>query len=382
MFEKLKNFHFTVHVDSTAWAIAAVATLIVLVILLSIAGYYIARYFIINTVEKLIRTEKYPWIKSAHHHNVFHQLSLLVPVFIIYFSGALFKDISFSMVSMWGKPIQIMTECIVVVISVLAFSGFLNSIEDKYNYYKFAKQRPIKSYLQVIKILAYMIAGLIIASMLLEKSLAYFVTGLSAMTAVMLLVFKDSILGFVASVQLSAHDMIRLGDWIEVPSFGADGHVLDISLNTIKIQNFDNSIVMIPSSAFLSNSVKNWRAMSESGSRRIKRVIYIDIDSIKFSDEIQLNQIKSTLDLHPQTNLGLFRKYLEKYLRHRVDICKELTIVVHEGEALTTGKGLPLEIYAFTKHTDWNDYERTQAEIFEHVYASLHLFDLKAVGSG
>jgi len=381
MFETLKRIHFSVHVDSTGWAIAAILTLIVLIILLSFVSYTIAKYFTLTTVEKLIRTKRYPWLKSAYHHKVFHQLLLLVPVFIIYFSGALFKDISFTIVSVTGKPIQIVSECIVVMISVLAFSGFLNSIEDKYNCYQLAKQRPIKSYLQVIKILIYMIAGLIIASILLEKSLTYFITGLSAMTAVMLLVFKDSILGFVASVQLSAHDMIRLGDWIEVPSFGADGYVLDISLNTIKVQNFDKSIVMIPSSTFLSNSVKNWRAMNESGARRIKRLVYIDVSSIKFLEPISLNQLEADLENQPLTNLGQFRKYIDNYLHKRKDIRKDLSLVVHEGEALSSGKGLPFEIYAFTTHTDWDEYECTQAEIFEHVYASLPLFDLKAVGS-
>lgn len=376
MLEKLKHFHFNLQFDSYIWAVLAVVLLLLFVFLLALTGYYLARYFTLKTVEKLLRNKKYFWLKSIYQHKVLHYLIYLVPLFILYCAGPLFKDVSFSFISMLSKPLQIITECVMVIISLLAFYGFLNSIEDKYNHSKFAKQRPIKSYLQVIKIIVSLIAGLIIASMLLEKSLAYFITGLSAMTAVMLLVFRESILGFVASVQLSAHDMIRIGDWIEVPTFGADGTVLDISLNTVKIENFDKSIVMIPSSAFLTNSVKNWRAMNDAGARRIKRVIYIEVSSIKFIE-----------NAHPtkniKTNLGEFRQALEQYLSSRDDIFSDKTLVVHECEAVVIGRaGLPLEVYAFTSNTDWEDYERTQAEIFEYIYASLPSFGLKAVGSG
>lgn len=390
MFEFLSNRHLVMHIDSYFWGVLTVIAVLFFVIFLSLAGYYIAKYFLLGAIEKFSQIGKTPWLKSLYAHKVFHRLIFLIPVFILHLCAPLFAGISFSIIAILARPIQIITEGLILLIFAFAFSGFLNTIEDKYNKYQFSKQRPIKSTLQVIKILIFIITALLIASILLDKSLAYFITGLSAMTAVIILIFRDSILGFVTSIQLSAHDMISLGDWIEVPSFGADGTVLDISLNTIKIENFDKSIVMIPSTVFLSNSVKNWRRMSHLGARRIKRAIYIDVSSISFCEEKLINnllhsKIKFAVDFSdlnsPKnfTNLGLLRFYLTKYLSERKDIHQDMIISVHVSEALNNGKGLPLEIYAFTPHTEWEYYEKTQSEIFEHIYAILVFFDLKAI---
>ena len=384
-------FGIVLHSDNIFQVGFLLIAFISLVILISILGYYAAKFLILKIVEKIIAHEKSPWLKSAYDRYVFHEIALLMPAFILYASAPLFAGISFGFIAMLAKPIQIITLSYLIIMLGIILCGFLNSIEEKYNQFKFARQRPIKSYLQVIKILVFVIVALVIASIWLDKSLTYFLTGLSAMTAVILLIFRNSILGFVASVQLSAHDMVRLGDWIEVTSFGADGHVIDISLNTIKVENFDKSIVMMPSYTFLSTGVKNWRAMNEAGCRRIKRVLYIDLSTIKFCDEELAQRLKTSslvtdiLDftkykiLQTSTNLGIFRRYLEKYLSQRPDIHKNMTLLVHELEATNNGKGLPFEIYSFTKSTEWETYERTQAHIFEHIYAILILFDLKAV---
>lgn len=379
----------SINVDSNLYGILAVAILIGIVLLTSFLCFYIARYFMLKIIEKISRRGDYKWLKSAYRHRVFHKLALLVPAAIIYASAPLFASISYSVISMLAHPIEILSTEFMVIVSAFAFSGFLNSIEDRYNHFKFAKQRPIKSYLQVAKIVLFSLAGLIVVSILLSKSPGYFLTGIGAMTAVIVLIFRDSILGFVASIQLAAYDMVRLGDWIEVSGFGADGNVIDISLNTIKVQNFDNAIIMMPSYALLTSGVKNWRGMSEAGSRRIKRSANIDLNTVKFCDDEFINQLKAVPLLqswmkqqnikknteNPETNLGLFRSYVQNYVSHHPGIHQDMTLLVREREA--DGKGLPLEVYIFTNDTKLENYESIQASIFEHIYAAMPLFDLK-----
>lgn len=381
----------TINANNNLYGVLAVAIMIGIVILVSLLCFYIARYFMLRIVEKLSRRGDYKWLKSAYRHRVFHRLALLIPAAIIYASAPLFASITYSAISMLAHPIEMLSAAFMIIVSALAVSGFLNSIEDRYNHFTFAKQRPIKSYLQVAKIVLFSLAGLIVVSILLSKSPAYFLTGIGAMTAVIILVFRDSILGFVASIQLAAYDMVRLGDWIEVPSFGADGNVIDISLNTIKVQNFDNAIVMMPSYSLLTNGIKNWRGMSESGSRRIKRSANIDLNTVRFCDEKLINDLKATPMLEAwvkkqniensikiekiQTNLGLFRQYVQYYVSLHPGIHQDMTLLVRERE--TDGKGLPLEVYVFTNDTKLENYESIQADIFEHIYAAMPLFDLK-----
>lgn len=382
--------------NSTLYGILGIVIMTGIIILTSLLCFYIARYFMLRIVEKISRRGDYKWLKSVYHHRVFHRLALLVPAAIIYASAPLFASITYTAVSALARPIEILSASFMVIVSAFALSGFLNSIEDRYNHFTFSKQRPIKSYLQVIKIVLFSLSGLIVISIALSKSPAYFLTGIGAMTAVIVLIFRDSILGFVASIQLAAYDMVRLGDWIEVPGFGADGNVIDISLNTIKVQNFDNAIIMMPSYALLTSGVKNWRGMSEAGSRRIKRSANIDLNTIKFCDEDFINQLKatpllqswisahpvlktlksdSTTNLTPETNLGLFRHYVQNYVSHHPGIHQDMTLLVREREA--DGKGLPLEVYIFTNDTKLENYESIQASIFEHIYAAMPLFDLK-----
>jgi len=222
-------------------------------------------------------------------------------------------------------------------------------------------------------------------SLLLHRSPANFLTGVSAMTALLIIIFRDSLLGFVASIQLAAYDMLRVGDWIEVPGFVADGTVIDIALNTIKVQNFDNSIVMLPSYVLLTNSVKNWRGMEESGGRRVKHAIHLDMESIRFCDDELLANLKESVafqvpfavpdDGHRLTNLGMFRVYLTEYFRQYPAIRKDMPLVVRQLQS--TNQGLPLEVFLFVNETNWESYEQIQSDMFDHVYGILPLFNLR-----
>ena len=273
-----------------------------------------------------------------------------------------------------------------MVVAVLrAAFAFLGSIEDRYSHFPFASQRPIKSFLQIAAIFLYVLALIAAVSLLLHRSPANFLTGVSAMTALLIIIFRDSLLGFVASIQLAAYDMLRVGDWIEVPGFVADGTVIDIALNTIKVQNFDNSIVMLPSYVLLTNSVKNWRGMKESGGRRVKHAIHLDIESIRFCDDQLLANLKASRayqvpfavpdDGHRLTNLGMFRVYLMEYFRQYRAIRKDMPLVVRQLQS--TNQGLPLEVFLFLNETSWESYEQIQSDMFDHVYGILPLFNLR-----
>jgi miniconductance mechanosensitive channel len=272
-----------------------------------------------------------------------------------------------------------------VLTTLRAAFAFLASIEDRYSHYPHAAERPIKSFLQVTTIALYIAALIALISLLLHRSPAYFLTGVSAMTALLIIIFRDSLLGFVASIQLAAYDMLRVGDWIEVPGFVADGTVIDIALNTIKVQNFDNSIVTIPSYVLLTNGVKNWRGMVESGGRRLKHPIHMDVDSIRFCDDEMLAKLSASTDLMAPlsltnegprlTNLGLFRHYLVGYFRQHPAVRTDMPLIVRLLQA--TEFGVPLEVFLFVNDTDWHSYERIQSDMLDHVYGIVPLFGLR-----
>jgi miniconductance mechanosensitive channel len=265
-----------------------------------------------------------------------------------------------------------------------------------YQSLEIAKSRSIKGYVQVVKIIIYFIAGILILSILLHKNPGRLLTGLGAMAAVLLLVFKDAILGLVASIQLSANDMVRVGDWITMPSRGSDGNVIEITLNTVKVQNFDKSISTIPTYALVSESFSNWRGMEESGGRRIKRYFQIDMKSVKFCDTRLLEKIKNMVQINDYfektnneenkstqsasaalqlTNLTVFRKYLEEYLKQNKTVRKDMTILVSLLQP--TENGIPLQLIIFSKDTSVEKYENLQSEITEHILAVLPEFELK-----
>ena len=266
-----------------------------------------------------------------------------------------------------------------------------------------SKTRPIKGFIQVGKIILYSIVGIILISWLLGQKPLAIIGGLGAMSAVLMLIFKDSILGLVAGIQLTANNMIRIGDWVTMPKYDIDGVVTEISLTTVKIQNFDKTINTIPAYTLISDSVKNWRGMEESGGRRISRSINLDVNSVKFCNDEMLerfskyqyvadyvtetennlaifnkdNNIDNNILVNGrrQTNLGVFRAYLREYLIHNPHIHNDMTILVRQ--LAPTEKGIPMQIYCFTKTTSWNEYEDIQSDIFDHVLAIIPFFDLR-----
>ena len=294
-------------------------------------------------------------------------------------------------------------EIYVNIIILAVFISFFNALEFYFSNSKKFKDKPIESYFQLAKLTSYFIGGIFILSILLGKSPIYLLSAVGAVSAVLLLIFKDTILGFVASIQIAANDMLRVDDWVEMEKYGADGDVLKITLNTVKVRNWDKTITTIPTYAFVSDSFKNWRGMQETGARRIKRHIYIRPSSIKFLNKDSIIEIEKiqlikdylisrqteiddfntktgadkVFDLNGrnQTNIGVFRKYLENYLEQHTKIRRDLTLMVRQLQS--NQYGVPMEIYCFSNTTVWTEYEAIQGDIFDHVIAASKYFKLE-----
>ena len=294
-------------------------------------------------------------------------------------------------------------QAFVVLTVALAIGGLLKVANALYQQRPDAHLKPIKGYLQVVQIVVYAIASILIVASLIDRSPLILLSGLGAMAAVLMLIFQDTLLSLVASVQISSSDIVRVGDWVEMPALNADGDVIDIALHTVKVQNWDKTITCIPTKRFISDPFKNWRGMHESGGRRIKRSLYLDQDSVRFIDAAQIEQLRhftllrdylsgkraeldewnrqllvqgaAPLNQLRLTNLGTFRAYVENYLRHAPYIRQDMTLLVRQ--LAPTATGLPLELYCFTATTVWADYERIQADIFDHLLAILPEFGLR-----
>lgn len=375
------------------------AILIIGILLVSVIADKIIKKYILEIINNIVKKTKFKWDDVLVEEKVFEKFSHLLPAIIIY---------NLSYLPFPGKEgfiifIQRICSAYMAFLFTQVILSTIDAISSIYQSREIAKDKPIKSYVQVVKIFVYFIAGIIIVATLMDRSPWAFLSGLGALSAVIMLVFKDSILGFVASIQLSAQNMVRVGDWIEMPKYGADGDVIDITLNTIKVQNWDKTITTIPTYTLISDSFKNWRGMSESAGRRIKRSILIDISSIKFLDEqlleklkkvefLQeyLNQKKADLEFHNKnhdvlnsnvngrrlTNVGTYRAYIKAYLHHLDTINKNLTFLVRH--LAPNEKGLPIEVYIFSANKNWIPYEEIQADIFDHLLASLPEFELRA----
>nr|WP_315594024.1 mechanosensitive ion channel domain-containing protein [uncultured Cupriavidus sp.] len=377
--------HLFVHTDSLLVAIVLVAALLLAIVLASVVCYYITRTIMLWVVGRLARGQHRKWLRAAERRGVFHRLAPIVPALIVYLSAPLLTGITFPVISMLGTPVAVVAACFMVFTALRAGFAFLASIEDRYSHYPNAGERPIKSFLQVATIILYLIAFIAMVSLLLDRSPTYFLTGVSAMTALLIIVFRDSLLGFVASIQLASYDMLRIGDWIEVPGYVADGVVTDIALNTIKVRNFDNTIVTLPSYVLLTNGVKNWRGMVESGGRRVQHSIPLDADSVRFCDEALLGELNACRELKAPvsakageqslTNLGMLRRYMIGYFRQHPAIRQDLPLVVRHVQS--TSQGLPLEIFLYVNDTRWEVYEQIQSDLFDHVYGVLPVFGLR-----
>ncbi|MGC5776494.1 mechanosensitive ion channel family protein [Paenibacillus pabuli] len=370
--------------------------MVVFIAVVSILANFIAKKIVLKIIIQIINNNRYTWDKIIVEKKVFHKLSHLVPAIIIYYSAYIFPS--------YQALIEKAALTYMIVITITVLNALLNAFDTIYRSYEVSKIRPIKGYIQVAKIVLFIIGGIIVISSLIGQNPLIILSGLGALSAVLMLVFKDSILGLVAGVQLSSNDMVRVGDWIEMPKYNADGDVIDITLNTVKVMNFDKTITMIPSYALISDSFKNWRGMQVSGGRRIKRSVYIDTSSISFctkemigefqkihylSDYIEskLNEIneynmehhintESIVNGRQLTNVGVFREYIHQYLRNHPKIHKDMTLIVRQ---LAPGdNGLPLEIYAFSNDITWGVYESVQADIFDHIFAVAPTFGLRA----
>ena len=365
------------------------------VIILAFLSNYIAKRFLLAGVRYLVKKSRTKWDDALLEHKVFTRLSHLAPALVIYFSAYLFPSIQ--------EPLQRFSVVYMILAGLFVFNAFLSAVVDIYRTFDVSRQRLIKSYVQIAKIVVSIFVGIIAISLVMGQKPWLLLSGFGAMTAILLLVFKDSILGLVASVQLSSNDMVRIGDWIEMPKYGADGDVIDVTLHTVKVQNWDKTITTIPAYSLISDSFKNWRGMAESGGRRIKRAIYIDMASIKFCTKEMLDRfekfqliseyIKSKRKEIAQynkehnidtsqlingrnlTNVGTFRAYVAAYLHNHPKIHQGLTFLIRH---LSPGEnGLPIEIYVFSNDQVWANYEAIQADIFDHILAVVPMFDLR-----
>ena len=360
---------------------------------------FISRKIFVSLTEKLIARTKNTWDDVLVEKKVFENVVHIVPAVIIGgLSPILFKGHDLMLVT-FDKIGSIYLTISIILTFVAFFKAFQLYLESR----PFLKDKPIESYFQLIRLLAYIFGGIYVISILLGKSPLGIFSALGAMSVVLMLVFKDTILGFVGSIQIAANDMVKIGDWVEFPKFGADGVVLEIKLQTIKVQNWDKTITTIPTYAFVSEAFKNWRGMEESGGRRIKRSFSIDMTTIKFCDEAMLEKLKGVhyiedylknkeadiktyntnnkIDLsnfvngRRVTNLGTFRAYIEAYLNNNSLINKDMTFIVRLLSPEANGQ--PIEIYIFSKEQRWKEYEGIQADIFEHILAVVSEFDLK-----
>lgn len=368
-------------------------------IVISLAMWWLARQILFRGLHVLAHKSAATWDDHLVHNKVFRAVAYLLPLtFMEYFFSIVFYQYP-----TWNGFANRLLDVLIIVVILVSINRTLNALRDIVKQNELYRDKPIQSYFQITKIVVTGVFVILILARLTNQSPLFFLTSLGAMTAILVLVFKDTILGFVGSIQLAANDMIRIGDWVTMDKYGADGYVIEINLATVKVQNFDKTITTIPTYAFISDSFINWRGMQESDGRRIKRSLFIQIDTIHFaSDELLAklsgikvleSYVKSTqqaiteynklhgfseddsINARRQTNIGLFRMYVEKYLRNHQEINQEMPLM--SRQLAPTPNGVPLEIYCFTKEKDWHTYERITGDIFDHLFATVTVFELE-----
>jgi len=376
-----------------------IATTTTLILLLAYVSYLITKHYMVHVIEIVFQRSKNTWDDALVQHGFVRRLSLLMPIIVVYMSA----DLMLPNKTLTSEFFKRFAMVFFVFAGVWMLDSILLAIKEIYNKSDISSRRPIRGYLDAIKIITYVMAGIFIVSILTGKSPWGVFSVLGGFTVVLMLVFKDTILGFVASIQLSGHDMVHVGDWIEMPKYGADGDVIDVSIHTVKVRNWDKTITTIPTYSLVSDAFKNWRGMSESGGRRIKRAIHIDLSSIKFCNDEMLERfrkfdlIKNYITnkqeeishynkentLNPeqlingrrQTNIGVYRAYVIAYLKNHPKIHKNMTFLVRHLES--TQYGLPVQIYVFSNDQVWTNYEAIQADIFDHLLAAASEFELR-----
>lgn len=367
---------------------------LILLIICSLA-LLIIKKVVLRIMSKIVIKSKYKWDDLLLKRKLFERAANFAPGIIVYSFAPAFPKIT--------ELIQRFAFIYILIILILVINEFLDVVNDIYRTFPISRVRPITGFLQVVKIVSFIIIGIIMIARIMGESPIIWLSGIGAFAAVFSFVFKDSILGFIAGIQLTSNDMLRIGDWIEMNKYGANGDVIDITLNTVKVQNFDKTITSIPAYALVSDSFTNWRGMKEFGGRRIKRSIYIDVNSIGFcTPEMiekfkKIHYLKEYIDLKENeileynkknqvdtnvlvngrrmTNIGTFRAYIRNYIKNHPGLQPNATMIVRQ---LPPGEhGLPLEIYAFTNTTDWVTYENIQSDIFDHVISVASEFGLR-----
>ena len=380
---------FTKSVLSGQWY-----TSYLLIGMLCLVAYFITSRILLRTVSHLFKKTSTKFDDILIEQRVFSKLPFLVPLVILYNS----KDLLY-----WNNLLDRVILSTIALVFLYSLNALINALNEMFKLTDLSKKFSIKSYTQIGKLLINIFGIIVVIAVLTGNSPVYLLSGLGALTAVLILVFKDTILSLVSSVQISSNDLFKVGDWVEAPQFGADGDVIDIALHSVKIQNWDKTISVIPTNKLIDSSFKNWRGMAESGGRRIKRSINIDMSSIKFCtnemivryskynvianyikvklEEVQRFNIEnnitdeSLINGRSLTNIGTFRAYIEGYLRNHNKIHDEMTFLVRQLSP--SANGLPIEIYVFSNDTDWLNYEKIQADIFDHLLAVVSEFELK-----
>lgn len=389
MFEQLGTMHVLLPMGLGLLALLVAAVIIDLIV----------KRILIRAVRALAKRSSTGWDDALVAHNVFGRLVQVVPALIVFVGVPFVPDFPEAGVQL----IRNVAMGYMVLMLTLALTAMLSAAHTIYAATPIAKERPLKGFVQLVQIIVWLLGGVLIISALLDRSPLLLLSGFGAMTAILLLVFKDTILSLVASVQLTAQDMVRVGDWIEMPQFGADGDVVDVQLHTVKVQNWDKTITTIPTHRLITDSFKNWRGMSQAGARRIKRAIYIDVSTIRIQaqDEVDhfmrfallkdyiknkeqeladynaglVNAVDDEVNRRRLTNIGTFRAYAYNYLKNHPKIHGGMTLIVRQ---LAPGpEGLPLEIYCFTNTTEWAVYEDIQSDIFDHLLAIVPEFGLR-----
>ncbi len=389
--------HSGVDLDQSAW----LAKMLVLLGLSAICAValWMTRAIVLRVIRAASARTGAKWDDELVSAGVFARLAYLVPAILFHLGArAVFDDNPEAI-----EVVETLFSVFLAVIAIGVVSALLQAVGVIFENHPASRRLPIRAVLQVLQVAVFFVGGISLLSLLLGRSPLVLLGGLGAFAAILMLVFKDTILGFVAGIQLSANNMVHRGDWIEMPGQGADGDVIDVGLTTVKVQNWDKTITTIPTYALISESFKNWRGMSDSGGRRIKRSVSIDMTSIRFCDEAMFERFQriqllsdylesklQEISHHNEvtqadtellvngrhlTNVGTFRAYLIAYLRQHSQIHQDMTFLVRQLQP--TDKGLPIEIYVFSADQNWPNYEAIQADIFDHVLAVLSLFDLR-----
>ena len=359
----------------------------------------IAKRLLVGAVRAFAKRTSSTWDDVLVQYNAFGRLVQVLPALIVFAGVSFIPGLPESAVQLTRN----VALGYMVLMLTLTMTALLSAANAIYETTPASKDRPLKGFVQLVQIIVSVFGGVLIIAALLDRSPLLLLSGLGAMTAVLMLVFKDTILSLVASVQLNAQDMVRVGDWIEMPQFGADGDVVDVQLHTVKVQNWDKTITTIPTHRLITDSFKNWRGMSQTGARRIKRSVYLDVSSIRFQTQDEADhftrfallkdyiarkgqeltdynkglatEVDSEVNARRLTNVGTYRAYAYNYLKNHPKIHKGMTLIVRQ---LGPGpEGLPLEIYCFTNTTEWAAYEDIQSDIFDHLMAVVPEFDLR-----